>query len=326
MKQWFWIMSVTILLLLTIIMSATTGTLAVTPISFIQGLWSGYDPQVEIVKDLRLPRIVIAIFAGAALAVSGVLLQAVMRNPLAEPGIIGVSAGASFTAVAAITLWPTLFFYMPFFAMLGGAFAFYLVYRLSWSSGLDPLRMILIGVAINAVFTSLGQVLHFSGGISLSATSDVAMSQLAMRQWSDVRIIVMYVTLGLIAAFSLFRGCNHLSLSDATAHSLGVPVQRLRLVISAIAVLLASVATAVAGMFLFVGLLIPHISRRIVGTNHRYLIPFSALLGAWLILLSDTLGRTLIAPQEIPASVIVALIGGPFLIMLLRRERHFARF
>lgn len=326
MKQWFWIMSVTILLLLTIIMSATTGTLAVTPISFIQGLWSGYDPQVEIVKDLRLPRIVIAIFAGAALAVSGVLLQAVMRNPLAEPGIIGVSAGASFTAVAAITLWPTLFFYMPFFAILGGAFAFYLVYRLSWSSGLDPLRMILIGVAINAVFTSLGQVLHFSGGISLSATSDVAMSQLAMRQWSDVRIIVMCVTLGLIAAFSLFRGCNHLSLSDATAHSLGVPVQRLRLVISAIAVLLASVATAVAGMFLFVGLLIPHISRRIVGTNHRYLIPFSALLGAWLILLSDTLGRTLIAPQEIPASVIVALIGGPFLIMLLRRERHFARF
>ena len=326
MKQWFWIMSVTILLLLTIIMSATTGTLAVTPISFIQGLWSGHDPHVEIVKDLRLPRIVIAIFAGAALAVSGVLLQAVMRNPLAEPGIIGVSAGASFTAVAAITLWPTLFFYMPFFAILGGAFAFYLVYRLSWSSGLDPLRMILIGVAINAVFTSLGQVLHFSGGISLSATSDVAMSQLAMRQWSDVRIIVMYVTLGLIAAFSLFRGCNHLSLSDATAHSLGVPVQRLRLVISAIAVLLASVATAVAGMFLFVGLLIPHISRRIVGTNHRYLIPFSALLGAWLILLSDTLGRTLIAPQEIPASVIVALIGGPFLIMLLRRERHFARF
>ncbi|MBF4500388.1 iron ABC transporter permease [Savagea sp. SN6] len=326
MKQWFWIMSVTILLLLTIIMSATTGTLAVTPISFIQGLWSGHDPHVEIVKDLRLPRIVIAIFAGAALAVSGILLQAVMRNPLAEPGIIGVSAGASFTAVAAITLWPTLFFYMPFFAILGGAFAFYLVYRLSWSSGLDPLRMILIGVAINAVFTSLGQVLHFSGGISLSATSDVAMSQLAMRQWSDVRIIVMYVTLGLIAAFSLFRGCNHLSLSDATAHSLGVPVQRLRLVISAIAVLLASVATAVAGMFLFVGLLIPHISRRIVGTNHRYLIPFSALLGAWLILLSDTLGRTLIAPQEIPASVIVALIGGPFLIMLLRRERHFARF
>lgn len=326
MKQSIWMISVTVILLLTIVLSATTGTLAVTPISFIQGLWSGHDPQVEIVKDLRLPRIVIAIFAGAALAVSGVLLQAVMRNPLAEPGIIGVSAGASFTAVAAITLWPTLFFYMPFFAMLGGAFAFYLVYRLSWSSGLDPLRMILIGVAINAVFTSLGQVLHFSGGISLNAMSDVATSQLAMRQWSDVRIIVMYVTLGLIAAFSLFRGCNHLSLSDATAHSLGVPVQRLRLVISAIAVLLASVATAVAGMFLFVGLLIPHISRRIVGTNHRYLIPFSALLGAWLILLSDTLGRTLIAPQEIPASVIVALIGGPFLIMLLRRERHFARF
>lgn len=326
MKQSIWIISVTVILLFTIIISATTGTLAVTPISFVQGLWSGHDPHVEIVKDLRLPRIIIAVFAGAALAVSGVLLQAVMRNPLAEPGIIGVSAGASFTAVAAITLWPTLFFYMPFFAMLGGAFAFYLVYRLSWSSGLDPLRMILIGVAINAVFTSLGQVLHFSGGISLNAMSDVATSQLAMRQWSDVRIIVMYVTLGLIAAFSLFRGCNHLSLSDATAHSLGVPVQRLRLVISAIAVLLASVATAVAGMFLFVGLLIPHISRRIVGTNHRYLIPFSALLGAWLILLSDTLGRTLIAPQEIPASVIVALIGGPFLIMLLRRERHFARF
>ncbi len=300
--------------------SATTGSIHVSLVELIRGLISGSNDNVEVIKDLRLPRIIIAIFAGAALSVSGVLIQAVMRNPLAEPGIIGVSSGAGFMSMLMVSIFPTLFFYTPLFAFLGGAIAFFLVYSFSWKSGLDPLRMILIGVAINAVFTSLSQTFNYRGSYTSSMVQEVTTSTLSMKKWADVEIIVIYGTIGLILAFLVFAWCNYLALEDKTAKSLGLNVNVARFVISSIAVLLAGIATATAGLFLFVGLLVPHIGRILVGTDHKVLIPFSAILGALLILLSDTLGRIIIAPNEIPASIIMALIGGPFLIFLLRKS------
>src|SRR5699024_2064902 len=148
--------------------------------------------DVQIIKDLRLPRIIIALFAGAALAVSGVLLQAVMRNPLAEPGIIGVSSGAAFISILMVTLFPMLFFYTPLFAFIGGAFAFVLVYLFSWKSGLNPLRMILIGVAINAVFTGLTELFSASGQGGITSDISVTTSTLSMKTWADVEIMVIY--------------------------------------------------------------------------------------------------------------------------------------
>ncbi len=297
-----------------------SGSIRVTFMELIQGLISGTNNDVEVVKDLRLPRIIIAIFAGAALSVSGVLIQAVMRNPLAEPGIIGVSSGAGFMSMLMISIFPTLFFYTPLFAFLGGAIAFFLVYSFSWKSGLDPLRMILIGVAINAIFTSLSQTFNYRGSYTSSMVQEVTTSTLSMKKWADVEIIVVYGTIGLIFACLVFAWCNYLALEDKTVKSLGLNVNIARFVISSIAVLLAGIATATAGLFLFVGLLVPHIGRILVGTDHKVLIPFSALLGSLLILLSDTLGRIIIAPNEIPASIIMALIGGPFLIFLLRKS------
>lgn len=311
---------VIILLVLTILYSAVTGSIDVSMMDLVKGLFTGGSDDVEVIKDLRFPRIIIGLFTGAALSVSGALLQAVMRNPLAEPGIIGVSSGAAFVSVLMISIFPTLFFYVPLFAFIGGALAFILVYSFSWKSGLDPLRMILIGVAINAVFTGLLQVFSFTGGSMVQAVSDMTMSNLSMKKWSDVEIIVLYGSIGLVLALFVYGWCNYLALEDKTAKNLGLNVNLARFVISAIAVLLASVATAIAGMFAFVGLIVPHIGRVLVGTDHRLLIPFSALLGAWLILIADTLGRTLISPNEIPASIIVALIGGPFLIFLLRKS------
>ncbi|WP_077302330.1 FecCD family ABC transporter permease [Virgibacillus pantothenticus] len=309
-----------LLLSLIIVFSATTGSIHVSLVELIRGLISGSNDNVEVIKDLRLPRIIIAIFAGAALSVSGVLIQAVMRNPLAEPGIIGVSSGAGFMSMLMVSIFPTLFFYTPLFAFLGGAIAFFLVYSFSWKSGLDPLRMILIGVAINAVFTSLSQTFNYRGSYTSSMVQEVTTSTLSMKKWADVEIIVIYGTIGLILAFLVFAWCNYLALEDKTAKSLGLNVNVARFVISSIAVLLAGIATATAGLFLFVGLLVPHIGRILVGTDHKVLIPFSAILGALLILLSDTLGRIIIAPNEIPASIIMALIGGPFLIFLLRKS------
>ena len=311
---------VVLLLGIVFIQSALTGSISVTPFELIHGLLTGTNDDVEIIKDLRLPRILIAVFAGAALSVAGVLLQAVMRNPLADPGIIGVSAGASFMSVLVIALFPTLFFFVPLFAFIGGALAFFLVYSLSWKSGLDPLRMILIGIAVNALFTGLGQAIGFSGNGITQSMSQVTTSTLTMKKWSEVEVIALYGSIGLLLSFFVYRWCNYLSLEDRTAKSLGVNVNLSRFVISIIAVLLASIATTVAGMFAFVGLLVPHIGRTLVGNDHKVLIPFSALAGALLILLADTLGRTLIAPNEIPASIIMAVIGGPFLIFLLRKS------
>lgn len=311
---------VALLLVIVFIQSALTGSISVTPFELIHGLLTGTNDDVAVIKDLRLPRILIAVFAGAALSVAGVLLQAVMRNPLADPGIIGVSAGASFMSVLVIAMFPALFFFVPLFAFIGGALAFFLVYSLSWKSGLDPLRMILIGIAVNALFTGLGQAIGFTGSGLTQSMSQVTTSTLTMKKWSEVEVVVLYGTIGLVLAFFVYRWCNYLSLEDRTAKSLGVNVNMARFVISIIAVLLASIATTVAGMFAFVGLLVPHIGRTLVGNDHKVLIPFSALAGALLILLADTLGRTLIAPNEIPASIIMAVIGGPFLIFMLRKS------
>ncbi|HLS06769.1 MAG TPA: iron ABC transporter permease [Bacillota bacterium] len=314
------LIAIIILLPVTMIVSATTGSLDVTALELIKGLWTGANENVNIVKDLRFPRIIVSMMAGAALAVSGVLLQAVMRNPLAEPGIIGVSSGAAFFTLLVVSFFPTLFFYSPLFAFIGGAIAFLLVYSLSWKSGLNPLRMILIGVAINAIFTGLSELLSAQGASSMTQSISVTSSTLSMKTWNDVHIITLYGAIGLIIAFLLFAWCNHLALKDQTLKNLGFNINRARFIISIVAVLLAAIATSIAGMFTFVGLLIPHIGRLLVGTDHKVLIPFSAFAGAILILLADTVGRTIMAPIEIPASIIMAIIGGPFLILLLRKS------
>ncbi len=311
--------AVLILLPVMVVYAATTGSIELTVIELMKGLFTGTNDSVAIVKDLRFPRIIIAMFAGAALAVSGVLLQAVMRNPLAEPGIIGVSSGAAFVTIVVLTFFPTLYFYSPLFAFIGGALAFLLVFMFSWKSGLNPLRMILIGVAMNAVFVGLSELFAAQGSSLINAVS-VTSSTLSMKTWNDVEIIVLYGSIGLILAFVFYSYCNHLALKDQTLKNLGFRVNRARFIISIIAVLLASIATAVAGMFTFVGLLIPHIGRSLVGTDHKVLIPFSALSGALLILVADTVGRTILVPMEIPASIIMAIIGGPFLIFLLRKS------
>lgn len=311
--------TVIILFLVVIYISVFSGSIHITFSDLWDGLFTDDIRDVQVVKDLRFPRIIIAVFAGASLSVAGVLMQAVLRNPLAEPGIIGVSAGAGFMAMLVISAFPTLFFYMPLFSMFGGALAFLLVYFFSWKSGLNPLRMILIGIAVNAIFTSLRQSFNYRSYTS-SLVVDVTTSTLSMKTWNDVKIIVIYASIGLVLAFFVYAWCNYLVLDDKTAKSLGFNVNVARFIISAIAVMLASVATSIAGMFLFVGLIVPHIGRLLVGSDHKRLIPFSALLGALLILTSDTLGRTLVAPNEIPASIIMSLIGGPFLIYLLRKS------
>lgn len=303
------------------LLAVNTGTLKVSPIELFNGLFVEYDPNVATIYDLRFPRIFIAMFGGAATAVSGVLLQAVMKNPLADPGIIGVSSGASLAAVLITAFLPSAFFFTPFIAFLGGMVAFLLVYSLSWKGGLSPLRIILVGVAVNAMFTGLMSAFNSGTGSSYSGAASIVNANITQKTWDDFGTLVVYVVVGIIASFFVCGRCNLLALEDKTARSLGVNVTRSRIVISVIAVLLASISTAVIGPISFLGLIVPHIARLLAGSDHKVLVPYSVLLGAFTLLLADTIGRTIAAPYEISAAVIMSVVGGPFFIILLRRSK-----
>lgn len=309
-------------LLALFLVAVNTGSLKVTPLELFKGLFIEYNENVATIYDLRFPRILIAIFGGAATAVSGVLLQAVMKNPLADPGIIGVSSGASLTAVLITAFFPTLYFFTPLFAFLGGMIAFLLVYSLSWKGGLSPLRIILVGVAVNAMFTGLMSAFNSGTGSNYSGVASIVNANITMKTWDDFHTLLIWSVIGLIASLFVTGQCNLLALEDKTARSLGVNVTRSRIVISVIAVLLAGIATAVIGPISFLGLIVPHIARLLVGSNHKVLIPYTVLLGAFTLLLADTLGRTVASPYEISASIIMSVIGGPFFIILLRRSKN----
>lgn len=304
------------------IFAVNTGSLKVTPSELFSGLFIEYNPDVATIYDLRFPRIFIAMLGGAATAVSGVLLQAVMKNPLADPGIIGVSSGASLVAVIMTAFFPSLFFLTPMLAFIGGLIAFMLVYSLSWNGGLSPLRIILVGVAVNALCTGLMSAFNSATGSSYTGVASIVNANITQKTWNDFQTLAVYVVIGLIASFFVTNQCNLLSLEDKTARSLGMNVTRGRIIISVTAVLLASISTAVVGAISFLGLIVPHIARLLVGSNHKVLVPYSILLGAFTLLLADTIGRTVASPYEISAAVVMSVIGGPFFIFLLRRSKQ----
>ncbi|WP_417134934.1 FecCD family ABC transporter permease [Rubneribacter badeniensis] len=303
------------------LVAVNAGSLQVTPEQLFNGLFVAYDDTVSTIYDLRFPRIFIAMVGGAATAVSGVLLQAAIRNPLADPGIIGISSGASLAAVLVTGFFPALLFFTPVFAFVGGLIAFLLVYSLSWRGGLSPLRIILVGVAVSTMFTGIMSAFSSSGGATSSSVTSLVDANITMKTWDDFQTIAIYGAIGLVIALLVTKRCDLLALEDKTARSLGVDVNKNRMFISAVAVLLASVSTAIIGPISFLGLIVPHIARLLVGTSHKVLVPYSVVLGAFCLLLADTVGRTIAAPYEISAAVIMSIVGGPVFILLLRKAR-----
>lgn len=299
-------------------LSVNLGSLPIGPVQMLRGLFVEFDPDVATVYDVRFPRIVIAMIGGCALAVSGTMLQAVMKNPLTDPGIIGISSAAALVGVIVTGLFPMLYFSIPLISVLGGLVAYLLIYSLAWDGGVIPTRLILVGVALNMTFTGIAQGLAAMGGAGMSVIQSIVDGNIVQKTWSDVWMILIYVGIGLFCALFTMQTCNLLSLDDQTARGLGVNVDRDRFIVALIAIVLASVTTSIVGIIGFLGLLVPHIGRLIVGSNHKVLIPFSALFGAWILLLSDTIGRTIAYPYEIPAAVIMAMVGGPFFILLLK--------
>ncbi len=310
---------ITLLLLLVLLLySMQTGSVKVNIGQLWRGLFVAYDPNVAAIYDLRFPRIIIALLAGAALAVSGTMLQAVMKNPMTDPGIIGISSAASLVGVLMTTFLPQYFYLTPFFSIFGGLLAYFLIYTLAWDGGVKPIRLILVGVALNMTFIGIAESVKQMIGGRLTQTQSIIAGNVAQKTWSDVSILAVYVTIFLVLAMFTIKTCNLLTLEDKTIRSLGVNVDRDRFLVALIAIILASITTAVVGVIGFVGLLVPHIGRLLVSGDHKYLLPYSALLGAFLLLLSDTFGRVIAYPFEIQAAIIMSVIGGPFFILLLK--------
>ena len=272
-----------------------------------------------IVLNLRLPRLILAVLIGASLSASGALLQSVMRNPLADPGTIGVSAGAGTAATTILLLFPQLTNSVPLFAFGGAALACFLIYSMAWKRGVDPTRIILSGVAINSVLGAYNSLLQMMHTDSLEGVLAFMNGSLSGRSWVQVKLLVIYAGIGLVLSFLCIKSANTLQLGDEMAKSLGVKVNLARVCLSAVSAFLAAATVSVAGMIGFVGLVVPHISRLLVGSDYKAMLPTSVLLGAVVLLLADTLERTVVPGMEIPVGIVMAVVGGPFFLYMLRK-------
>lgn len=278
------------------------------------------SPIKTIVVNLRLPRVILAILIGASLAAAGALLQSVMRNPLADPGTIGVSAGAGTAATTILLLFPNLTASVPLFAFGGAALACVLIYTMAWKEGVDPTRIILSGVAINSVLGAYNSLLQLMNSDSLEGVLAFMNGSLSGRSWYQVRLLAVYAAVGLVLAFLCIKSANALQLGDEMAKSLGVKVNGSRVLLSGVAAFLAASTVSVAGMIGFVGLVVPHIARILVGSDYKAMLPTSVVLGAVVLLAADTVGRTIVPGMEIPVGIVMAVCGGPFFLYLLRKR------
>lgn len=276
--------------------------------------------QEMVVWNIRFPRNLVGALVGADLAVSGAILQAVMKNPLADPGIVGVSSGAGLAGVMMLIFLPHAALLLTPVAFIGAMASAAAVYALAWKNGIRPSRIILAGVAVSAFLGSGISALLVFYSDRVQGALLWMVGGLSARSWPQVEALLPYTVLGLILAFCGAKSLTILSLGDETARSLGLPVEKVRFTMTAVASLLAAGAVSIAGLIGFVGLVVPHIVRLIVGSDYKFLIPGSAILGAGVLVLCDTLGRVAFAPIEIPAGIIMAFLGAPFFLFLLRRS------
>ncbi|MFF2094047.1 FecCD family ABC transporter permease [Paenibacillus sp. NPDC058174] len=309
------------------VLSTGIGSKFIAPLDVVKSIFGYGNPMHDvIVLKLRLPRIIIALLVGAALASAGAVLQGLIRNPLASPDVAGITEGASLGTVL------FMFFFneklsiqwMPLAAIIGAFAVTFLLYVLSWKDGASPLRMVLIGTGLSAAFKSISYMLLISGPFFMADRALTFMTgSIYGASWEkDVFTLLPWLVVLLPLTWLMSRHVNIQSLGDEVAGSAGASVQRHRLLLLILSVSLAGAAVAIGGAIAFVGLIAPHIARKLVGSSFGGLLPVSAMIGALLVLLSDLAARTLFTPLDIPAGVFTAIIGAPFFLYLLYRHRN----
>ncbi|MFD0710355.1 FecCD family ABC transporter permease [Paenibacillus sp. GCM10027626] len=325
----FVLFSFAVLIVVIFIVSMSTGFSRLTPLELLRTLFGmGTDKQELILFEFRLPRIVISVLIGAGLAVSGCIMQGISRNALADPGILGINAGAGLMVMMFISFFPSKgaapVYMLPLLALLGAGATASLIYSLAYKrhEGLIPTRLLLTGIAVAAGISAAMIVLTLR--LSPENYQFVATwlaGSIWGTSWKFVLALLPWIAVLLPYVIVKARSMNVLNLGDLTATGLGAPVERERFKLLVAAVGLAGSCVAVSGGIGFVGLIGPHLARRLVGPRHQILLPTAAMVGALLVLTADMLGRSIIQPQEIPAGIVVAVIGAPYFLYLLARSK-----
>ncbi|MYT72179.1 MULTISPECIES: iron ABC transporter permease [unclassified Streptomyces] len=311
-------------LALAVLLSLAVGARAIAPSDVIDALLhGGHSDAAEVVRGLRVPRTVVGVMVGAALALAGTVLQGITRNPIADPGILGISQGASVGVVLAIAYLGihTLTGYV-WFAFAGAGIAAVAVYAIAASGrgGATPVKLALGGAAINALLVSVTTAVLTTKASALDEFRFWQVGSLSGRDAGLIGQIWPFLLVGVILVLSVARGLDALALGEDVAKGLGQRVATVRIVGGLGATVLTGVGVAAAGPIAFIGLAVPHIARAVVGSDHRWLLPMAALIGPVMLLVSDTVGRIVFPPSEVPAGVMTALLGVPFLVTLVRRK------
>jgi iron complex transport system permease protein len=327
----FMISLLAILILILFIFSLNMGVVRIAPMDVFKTLVGMGTPRDELVLvDFRLPRMLLALVIGAALAVSGAILQGVSKNDLADPGILGINAGAGFAVILFIYFFQGSMnsvstfgiFLMPLFALMGAVAAAFIIYILAWKKGIDPVRLILVGIGVNSGFAAVIIIFQLKMNPQDFMQAAVWLSgDIWGANWKFVSIICPLILLLLPFAFYKSHILNLLNLGDQVATGLGIRVEPERRLLLLVAVALAGFGVAAGGGIAFLGLVAPHISKRIMGPKHQMFLPVTALLGSLLLLLADTIGKNILAPTEIPVGIVVAILSAPYFIYLLMKAK-----
>jgi len=323
-RNWAGAAIVVALFLLCLVLSLSLGPASLSPGRVLHYLLSGPDHSSAgsiIFWEIRMPRVLLAFLVGAALSVAGVILQDLFLNPLTDPYVTGVSSGAALGATVAIVLGLQVAVGLTGFALVGGFLALAVVWSAARRRGrLDVYVLLLAGVSISYLCTALISILMIRAGNDLHAIVYWLMGSFSGRGWPEVRIALFAVPFMILPLFFV-REMNILLQGEKRALELGVEVERTKIVLIITAATLTAIAVSVSGVIAFVGLVIPHLVRLLVGPNHRRLLPFSLLLGAALLGIADLLSRTMLQPSEVPVGVVTTLVGAPVFVYLLRRGR-----
>ncbi|WJY26250.1 MULTISPECIES: FecCD family ABC transporter permease [Sporosarcina] len=311
-----------VLLVIAAAVSLMVGSVSFTFSEIMNGLLNADDSlERRIVWELRLPRLLIGLIIGMCLAASGSILQGIMRNPLADPGIIGVSSGAGLAATIIMIIYPAYIMLLPAAAFLGALITALVIYAMSWKGGASPVRIILVGVAVNAVIGAAMSALMLLYSDRVQSVLPWLAGGIAGAGWVQLGSIIWYALAALVLSVFAIPHIRILRLGDEVAKLLGHKVERSRFYLIILSTLLAGIAVSVAGLIGFVGLVVPHIMRSLVGGDHRYLLPASAIGGALLVITADTVARTAFNPIELPVGILLSFLGGPFFLYLIQKRR-----
>lgn len=277
--------------------------------------------KLSILREIRFPREVAAIFVGAALAVAGAIMQGLTRNPLADPGLLGLSAGANVALAITMAFVPEAnYFWVMIACFIGAGAGTLMVLGLGSmkKGGFSPFRIVLAGAAVSAFLTAIAEGI----GLYFKISKDVSMwtaGGLVGTTWGQLQVIIPFIIIGVLISITLSKQLTILSLSEEVAVGLGQKTTQIKAILFIVIVILAGAAVALVGNMAFIGLMVPHIVRAVVGTDYRFIIPMSVIMGGSFMLLADTLGRTISAPYETPVAAIVSILGLPFFLFIVRK-------